>query len=146
MIDKCNVISKILKIEKSPDSRITSVKFKIDNKHLHMLNIYAPSGSKFHQEREDLFKNKILYYLRNNLSNTILCGDFNCIANVKDKTKNGHCPISKALQITLNNLKLTDIWGMHHSQIEYIFLEETMVLALIVSMQQIRKNILKVSQ
>ena len=109
LVDKCNINSKIQKIEMSPDSRITSVKFSIEKEHLHMLNIYAPSGSKFHQEREDLFNNQILYYLRNNLSNTILCGDFNCIVNVKDKTKNGHCPVSKALEISLNNLKLTNM-------------------------------------
>ena len=124
LIDKNNMCSSIHKIEKSSDSRITSVKFRIDNKYLHMLNVYAPSGSKFHQEREDLFKNQILYYLRNNLSNTILCGDFNCITSVKDKTKNGHCPVSKALQLTLNNLRLKDIWCMHHSQVEYTYYRE----------------------
>ena len=89
-----------------------------------MLNVYAPSGSKFHQEREDLFKNQILYYLRNNLSNTMIVGDFNCITFAKDKTKNGHCPLSKSLQITLNNLKIRDIWYMHHSHVEFTYFRE----------------------
>ena len=67
----------ISQVEKSPCSRITSVKLIVDRKKMHILNIYAPSGSNFHQEREHMFREEILYYLRNNLSNTIICGDFN---------------------------------------------------------------------
>ena len=111
LIDKsmdCN----ILHIEKSPCSRITSVKVAIDSKRMHILNIYAPSGSKFHQEREEMFRNEILYYLRNNLSNTIICGDFNCILNKRDTSKSGACPISKSLTALVNKLSLKDIWDL----------------------------------
>ena len=120
LVDK-RLTNKIVHIEKSGDSRMISAKFIVGSQHLHILNIYSPSGSKYHQERENLFKNEILYYLRNNLSNTIICGDFNCITNARDKSKNGHCPISKSLQMTLNNLKLTDIWTMHHKDIQYTY-------------------------
>ena len=96
----------------------------INNKRLHILNIYAPSGSQHHQEREDLFKNQILYYLRNNLSNTILCGDFNCITHVRDKTKKGTCPISKSLQQTVKNLDLKDVWNCMHDNVEYTYFRE----------------------
>ena len=95
LADKTGINSKIISIEKSANARITSVKFSIDDTCLHILNLYAPSGTKKHKERENMFKYDILYYLRNNLSNTILCGDFNCIMNKNDKSRNVTCPISK---------------------------------------------------
>ena len=122
-IDK-NVTNNIIQVEKSSDARIVSVKISVNNKQMHILNIYAPSGSKYHQEREDFFKTQILYYLRNNLSNTILCGDFNCIINIKDKTKRGTCPISKNLKTTINNLKLEDIWNVCNNNIEFTYFRE----------------------
>ena len=123
LIDK-RVTNNIIQIEKSSDARIISVKISIGEKRLHILNIYAPSGNNPQQEREDLFKHHILYYLRNNLSNTILCGDFNCITNVKDKTRNGTCPISKSLQHMIKNLNLKDIWNFKHSQVEFTYFRE----------------------
>ena len=124
LIDKCRINSKIVKIEKSSDSRITSVKLTVDEKKLHILNIYAPSGSKFHQDRENVFKYDILYYLRNNLSNTILCGDFNCITHIQDKSRNGTCPISKNLKTMLYNLNIKDIWNIHHNHVEFTYFRE----------------------
>ena len=103
LIDK-SLECKILQIEKSPCSRITSVKCIVGEKRMHLLNIYAPSGSKFLQEREQMFTQDILYYLRNSLSNTIVCGDFNCVLNQRDTSKKGSCPISKGLLSTVNNL------------------------------------------
>ena len=67
----------VLSCDKSHDARIISLKICIDSQHLHLLNVYAPSGQRYHSEREELFNNDILYYLRNNLSNTIWGGDFN---------------------------------------------------------------------
>ena len=43
--------------EKSYDSRILSLKIKIETQILHLLNVYAPSGNKYQNEREELFKN-----------------------------------------------------------------------------------------
>ena len=111
LIDK-SLSCKQLQVEKSPCSRITSVKFVIGENRMHLLNIYAPSGSKFLQEREQMFKQDILYYLRNNLSNTIMCGDFNCVLNQRDKSKKGSCPISKGLLATIKNLELKDMWNV----------------------------------
>ena len=87
LVDR-RITDNIIQVEKSFDARIISVKFLVGRQNIHILNIYAPSGSKYHQERENLFRDDILYYLRNNLSNTIRCGDFNCITHVRDKTKN----------------------------------------------------------
>ena len=123
LIDK-RITDDIILIEKSPDARITSVKMAIGKNRLHILNIYAPSGSKFQKEREDFFKHEILYYLRNNLNNTILGGDFNCITNVKDKSKNGTCPVSRGLQSTVNNLNLKDIWHTCNDNVEFTYFRE----------------------
>ena len=123
LIDKC-MSCKILQVEKSACSRITSIKLIIEEKKMHILNIYAPSGSKFLTEREQLFKQDILYYLRNNLSNTIICGDFNCILNQRDTSKKGSCPISKGLLSTVNNLALKDIWNLYRDDIEYTYFRD----------------------
>ena len=120
LIDK-NLGCKILQVAKSPCSRITSVKLVINNKKMHILNVYAPSGSKFHQEREQMFRDDIIFYLRNNLSNTIFCGDFNCVLNKKDISKNGTCPLSKSLSSTVSNLNLKDIWNVLRNDIEFTY-------------------------
>ena len=123
LIDK-SLGCKILQIEKSPCSRITSVKLVIGEKRMHILNVYAPSGSKFHQVREQMFRDEIIYYLRNNLSNTILCGDFNCILNKRDKSKNSTCPLSKNLSSTITNLNLKDVWSLMRNDIEYTYFRD----------------------
>ena len=120
-IDKNSINLQIISIEKSADARITSVKFTINKTRMHILNLYAPSGTKFHKYRESMFKDQILYYLRNNLSNTILCGDFNCIVNKKDKSRNGSCPVSKSLPYTLGSLNLKDIWTVLNNEIEFTY-------------------------
>ena len=47
--------------------------------------------------------------LRNNLDNTIIGGDWNCILSQRD-TESNHTNISKALLNLVNTLKLKDIW------------------------------------
>ena len=51
LIDK-RITDNIIQVEKSADARIISVKFRVGRQNIHILNIYAPSGSKYHQERE----------------------------------------------------------------------------------------------
>ena len=70
------------------------------------------------------FKYHILYFLRNNLSNTVLCGDFNSITNVKDKTKGGTCPVSKSLQSTIHNLNLKDVWHTCNKNVEFTYFRD----------------------
>ena len=62
LIDK-RVTDNIILAEKSSDSRITSVKLAIAEKRLHILNIYAPSGSKYHKEREKCLNIKFYIFL-----------------------------------------------------------------------------------
>ena len=56
---------KLLNSEKSHDSRIISVRIKIYDEILHVINIYAHAGNA--KDRKKLFNDELMYYLRNNL-------------------------------------------------------------------------------
>ena len=83
----------IVNYELSANSRITTVKVNLYNQILKFVNVYAPSGSS-NNERDEMFQNDLLFYLRNNISNTILAGDWNCIISKID-CENGTMQISK---------------------------------------------------
>ena len=123
LIDK-NIKYSVISYEKSHDARIISLKISIESQYLHLLNIYAPSGQKYQNEREDLFNNEMLYYLHNSLSNTIWGGDFNCIIRETDVTNKNSALVSKALKNTVNQLKLTDAWFVKHSKPSYTYLRD----------------------
>ena len=76
---------KVINSEMSADSRITSIFLELYNSKLHLINIYGPSGSK-NSERDDFLNKDLTYYLRNNLDNTIIGGDFNCITSPRDSS------------------------------------------------------------
>ena len=82
--------------EKSADSRILSMKLKIYNQFLHIVNVYAHSGSNRVAERDNLFNKDLIYYLRNNLRCTYIEVDWNCILSETD-TNSGSMMISKYL-------------------------------------------------
>ena len=65
---------RLLSEEKSGDSRIISIKIKIYDQMLHLLNVYAHSGRQFNEQRENLFRHELLYYLRNSLECTFIGG------------------------------------------------------------------------
>ena len=71
----------ILNHEMDAKGQILSVKCTVLDKEFQLINIYAPSGKNKAKEREELFKDDLLYYLRNNLRNVILAGDWNCITS-----------------------------------------------------------------
>ena len=48
----------VISLEMSHDARIISLKINIESQFLHLLNIYALSGQKYHNEREELFNIK----------------------------------------------------------------------------------------
>ena len=83
--------------EKSADSRIISIRLKIYDQFLHIVNVYAHSGNKI-SERNHLFNNELPYYLRNNLQNTYVAGDWNCILSERD-TNSDNVVVSKSLLI-----------------------------------------------
>ena len=110
---------KIQSCEMSADSRFISAKVLLYGKNLHLLNVYAPSGSR-NSERDEFFKNDMIYYLRNNLDNSIIGGDFNCVTSQRDASSNS-VHISNGLSNMVRDLKLKDIWTMSHKTVEYTY-------------------------
>ena len=114
---------KITSTEKSADSRILLVRILYYNHELQLVNVYAPSGSNCTREREELFQTDIIYYLRRQLNNTIIAGDWNCVISKRDSTSsNRH--VSKSLTTTLRTLKLKDAWFIpnKHRPVEFTYI------------------------
>ena len=84
----------VLRVELHASSRIMIIKCELNNVLFDVINVYAHSGSNFKNERETLFSDELIYYLQNNLDNTILMGDFNSIISPKDSTSNAFGSIS----------------------------------------------------
>ena len=61
-------------VERSLDGRLIAL--RVNNTTL--ANVYAPSGSVAHAERERFFNNTVAYYLRPCTDYVVLGGDFNC--------------------------------------------------------------------
>ena len=110
----------ILSVEKSADSRILSMKLKIYDQFFHLVNVYAHSFNKKALEREELFSNELIYYLRNSLQNTFLGGDWNCVLSERDTTSD-NAVVSKALLSTIRTLNLKDIWFLKQRHVEYTY-------------------------
>ena len=113
----------VIDVDNSADSRIMSLRLLYCNQELHFLNIYAHSGNHFINDREHLFQTEILYYLRRNLSRTIIGGDFNCIINKKDATTN-NCHLSKALTTLVRELRLKDAWFIKNKKVEFTYVKK----------------------
>ena len=109
----------IISEEKSADSRIISLKLKLYNQIIHIVNVYAHSGSRT-AERDNLFNNEILYYLRNDLQNTYIGGDWNCLVSERDSTSDS-VKISKSLTNLIRTLNLKDVWFLKHRHVEHTF-------------------------
>ena len=105
--------------EKSSDSRIMSLKLKIYDQFIHIVNVYAHSGNRT-LERDNLFNNELIYYLRNSLQNTYIGGDWNCILSERDSNSD-NIRVSKALLNMIRTLNLKDVWFLKHKHIEYTF-------------------------
>ena len=110
----------IINYEYSANSRIISMKVNIYNQILHFVNVYAPSGSNSY-ERDNLFQNDLLFYLRNNLCNTILGGDWNCVLSLRD-TESKSAQVSKALTNTIRSIQFKDAWFLKNKNIEYTYI------------------------
>ena len=120
LIDK-RIDFKIFNIEKSANSRIISLKLSVYNKMIHLINIYVHASNS--KDREEFFNNDLIYYLRNNLENTIIAGDWNCILSQRD-TESRNTVISKALLNLVRSLKLKDIWFNSNQTPEYTYIRE----------------------
>ena len=115
---------KILKHEMDVKRQILSAECEIFDTVLQMINVYAPSGNNKKKGRDDLFQNDLLYFVRKNLRNLILGGDWNCITSMRDCSSNDNILMSKALGYLKNTLKRKDIWLLTNKTIEYTYVKQ----------------------
>jgi len=102
ILHKLNI--QLLRIEGIPSGRGMAVYFYDTC----IVNIYAPSGTAKRAEREDFFNSGILGLLPLSPTKLILAGDLNCVLNNNDCTGQRTC--SRALERTINSLRLKDAW------------------------------------
>ena len=106
----------------SADSRIISMDIKICKQVLHLVNVYAPASAT-NSERDTFFQDELLFYLRNNLNNVILGGDWNCVTSKRD-CESGNIHISKSLSNIVNQLRCRDAWIVKNNNIEYSYVRD----------------------
>ena len=106
----------------SADSRIISLRVKYYENILQFVNVYAPA-SVSHSERDFFFQEELLYYVRNNINNVILGGDWNCVLSNRDcESSNIH--ISDGLRKIIRSIQCKDDWFVKHSAPEYTFVKQ----------------------
>ena len=115
---------KVNNAEMSPDSRILSVLCTIHGVRTHLINVYAHSGNSMNGARDELFERDLLYYLRHNITNTFMSGDWNCVLNDRDVSRPGAVQVSKVLTKLLRDSRLRDVWHIHNRRIEYTYVRE----------------------
>ena len=120
LIDK-RLSFNIFHVEKSANSRIISLKLSVYDKVIQLINVYAHSNNA--KEREELFNDELIYYLRNNTDNTIISGDCNCVLSQRD-TESRNTNISQALLNLVKSLKLKDIWFKENNVCKYTYIRE----------------------
>ena len=114
----------ILNSENDTDGHIMNAYCRYSNVNIQLLNVYAPAGNGKKKEREKLFNTDILYFLRNNISNIIMGGDWNSIACMRDCSNSDNELLSKSFVSLKSNLKLIDPWFLCHHQVEYTYVRE----------------------
>ena len=113
----------IVNQEMDAEGEIIGIQIKYCDNIIPIINVYAPSGTNKHKEREDFFRDKILYYLRHNHENLIIGGDFNSVVSMKDCTnENYKSLLSKGLKELTNKLKLKDIMKDKIGAVEYTYI------------------------
>ena len=113
---------KVISVDMLANSRIISIKVNLYDQIFNIVNVYAQSGSST-VEREQMFRDEILFYLRNNLNNVIVGGDWNCVLSKRD-TESDSVHISKALINTTKGLQLRDAWWVKHKEIKYTYVKQ----------------------
>ena len=122
LLNKKSNIS-VLYTEKDDNGSILFAKVRYNGTDLSLLNIYAPSGSGKKRERENLFSDEILYYLRNNSSNLILAGDYNCVISGRDVSTGNEKNVSQALKSLVRQIGLKDAWFSKNNIPEYTYFQ-----------------------
>ena len=123
LIDK-SLECKIDKVEMSPDSRIISIVCTIHGIKMQLVNVYAHSGTSMNAARDELFEKDLVYYLRHNIPNSYMSGDWNCILSNRDVSRPGAVQISKSLTKLIRDARFSDVWHIHNRNIEYTYIRE----------------------
>ena len=77
-------------------------------KGLHIVNIYAPSGTAKQAEREHFYNAEVPQLLQTGHGELIIRGNFNCVTNPEDTSSNFYT--STALTAKIRGLHLADVW------------------------------------
>ena len=108
------------------NERMLAVNIQLEDKKLHIVNIYAPN---IRHERNIFFNDLKTYISKITNENIIVCGDFNCVLNnTLDIVSGGkHNDTDVALfQRTIEELSLIDHWRICHGQAkEYTWSRKT---------------------
>jgi exonuclease III len=67
---------------------------------IHVVNIYAPSGTSKQREREAFFNTDLPYLLEMASEDLLLGGDFNCVMDAGDST--GHGSYSRSISTLIH--------------------------------------------
>ena len=75
---------------------------------IHIVNIYAPSGTSKTRERENFFNNELPYILDMASADILQGGDFNCVLDAGDSA--GHGSYRRSLSTLIHDYSLRDAW------------------------------------
>jgi exonuclease III len=100
-------------ISKVPTGRVIAAEYK----GLHIINIYAPSGTARRMEREQFYSTELPQLLQDRHGDLIIGGDFNCVIAPADTT--GNYNTSRTLTEMIRGLKLTDTWTQNPNRPTY---------------------------
>ena len=113
-----NISFDLLNVHKSEDGRMILANIKYDDKHMTLINIYAPNNQ---NDRKHFF-NKVQKWgaqFAINKDEIIMGGDFNCVESYKlDRNENVQYTADASLKSYLNlkdKLLLSDIWRVMQS-------------------------------
>ena len=119
-----NMGIEVINVEYHYNTRIIKMKIKIKDKIFQLINVYAHSGSNNKVDRENLFAQEILFYLRSNIDNLIFGGDFNSIIRDIDATNPYSYLKSESLKCLCSELKLKDVHNVNGVQLpQYTFIK-----------------------
>jgi exonuclease III len=78
---------------------------------LHIVNIYAPSGTARQTEQEQFYNTQLPQLLQDRHGDLIVGGDFNCVRTPADTT--GNYNTSRSLAEMIRGVRLTDTWAQN---------------------------------
>ena len=110
----------VISQESDVEGRVISLRVRIGEQLLFLLNVYAPSGTGKKKEREDFFEG-LCYYLRHNVDNIIFGGDFNSVVNARDVSTGDEKLISKKFAQVSKAVGLKDVTNTNISK-EYTYI------------------------